>query len=75
MNPEELFKIQSQQVLEEIKKIDWIAQNSEKLKEALLLEIRNKNAEFSLGLREASNIFRGIDIQAFIINYVRGEMA
>ncbi len=75
MNQDELFKVQSQQGLEEIKKIDWIAQNSEKLKEALLLEIRNKNAEFSLGLREANNIFRGIDIQAFIINYIREQLA
>ena len=75
MNPDELFKIQSQQVLVEKKKIDWIAQNSEKLKEALLLEVKNKNAEFTLGQTDASNIFRGINITSFISEYVRGQLA
>ena len=75
MNEEELFKIQHEQVLEEIERINWIANNKDQLIRALRKVVANCNSEyFDNENLDVSTIFRGGDIEHWLRNYVLREI-
>ncbi len=75
MNEENLFNIQHEQVLEEIERIKWIADNKDQLIRALRKVVANCNSEyFDDENLDVSTIFRGGDITTWLRNEVKGEM-
>jgi len=75
MNEENLFNIQHEQVLEEIERINWIANNKDKLIRSLRKVVANCNTEyFNDESLDVSTIFRGGDIEHWLRNEVKGEM-
>lgn len=75
MNEENLFNIQQEQVLEEIERINWIANNKDQLIRSLRKVVANCNSEyFDDENLDVSTIFRGGDITTWLRNYVQGEL-
>jgi len=75
MNEENLFNIQHEQVLEEIERINWIANNKDKLIRSLRKVVANCNSEyFDNENLDVNTIFRGGDITTWLRNEVQGEM-
>tara|TARA_Y100000004_G_scaffold14963_1_gene15776 strand:- start:201 stop:428 length:228 start_codon:yes stop_codon:yes gene_type:complete len=75
MNEENLFKIQTEQLNEEIQKIKWIAKNSIQLIRALRKEVNGRNVDyFNDENATVDSIFRGGRMQNFIDNYVSTEL-
>ena len=75
MNEENLFKIQTEQLNEEIQKIKWIAKNSNQLIRALRKEVNGRNVDyFNDENATVDSIFRGVSISTFIDNYVSTEL-
>jgi len=75
MNEENLFNIQNEQVLNEIERIKWIANNKDQLIRALRKVVANCNSEyFDDENLDVSTIFRGGDITTWLRNYVQGEL-
>ena len=73
MNEEELFKIQHEQVLEEIERINWIVNNKDQLIRALRKVVANCNSEYFDN--ENLTIFRGVGITTWLRNYVQEELS
>jgi hypothetical protein len=73
MNPDELFKIQSQQMLKEVEKIQWIAKNSQRLIQELFTGVQQANNEFTAENKDPSRIFRGDDFRMLINNIISRE--
>ena len=63
MNPEELFKIQSKQMLQEVEKIQWIAKNSQRLIQELFLGVQQANLDYTAENKAPNTIFRGEDFK------------
>ena len=75
MNEENLFNIQNEQVLNEIERIKWIANNKDQLIRSLRKVVANCNAEyFGDENLDVSTIFRGGDITTWLRNEVQGEL-
>lgn len=75
MNENELFQIQAEQVNDEIAKIQWIAENPDKLIRSLRAKVATENAEyFGEEDADASCIFRGQDISTWVTNHVAYEL-
>ena len=75
MNEENLFNIQHEQVLNEIERINWIANNKDQLIRSLRKVVANCNSEyFDDENLDVSTIFRGGDITTWLRNYVQREM-
>ena len=75
MNEENLFNIQNEQVLEEIERINWIANNKDQLIRALRKVVANCNSEyFDNENLDVSTIFRGVGITTWLRNYVLREI-
>ena len=75
MNEEKLFNIQHEQVLEEIERIKWIADNKDQLIRSLRKVVANCNSEyFDNENLDVSTIFRGGDIEHWLRNEVQGEI-
>jgi len=70
MKEDELFQIQHDQVTDEINKIRWIANNSDKLIRALRAKVARQNSNYLRDdMAPASRIFRGQDISTWLSNY------
>lgn len=75
MNEENLFNIQHEQVLNEIEKIKWIADNKDKLIRALRKVVADCNSEyFDDENLDVSTIFRGGDIDNWLTNYIQVKL-
>ena len=75
MNEENLFKIQNEQLNEEIEKIKWIVKNSDHLIRAVRKEVTERNAEyFNDENARVDSIFRGQSFSTFIENYISAEL-
>ena len=73
MNPEELFKIQSKQMLQEVEKIQWIAKNSQRLIQELFLGVQQANLDYTAENKAPNTIFRGEDFKRLINNIILEE--
>lgn len=73
MNPDELFKIQSKQMLEEVEKIQWIAKNSQRLIQEMFIAVQQANNEYTAESKDPSRIFRGDDFRMLINNIISRE--
>lgn len=84
MKENELFEIQNGQLNVEIAKIQWIANNPDKLIRALRAKIAEENLAYLNDVTSAfrrrkfkipvSHIFRGQDISTWLTNHVQHEL-
>jgi len=74
MNENELFQIQTKQVNDEIAKIQWIADNPDKLIRSLRAKVATENAKYFAEDAPVSSIFRGQDISTWIANHVQSRI-
>ena len=71
MNEENLFKIQTEQLIQEIEKIKWILCHSDDLIRALRKEVNERNVDYVNDENATvESIFRGGDFDNFIENYI-----
>lgn len=74
MNECEILQIQTEQLLDEIKKIEFIAENKTQIIKNLFTKVSVENEEFFNSTnRDPSKIFRGDDIRLFIDWYYRNQ--
>ena len=73
MNPDELFKIQSKQMLQEVEKIQWIAKNSQRLIQELFKGVQQANLKYTAENKDPNTIFRGDDFRRLINNIISEE--
>jgi len=74
MNPQEIFQIQTEQLLDEIKKIEFIAENKEQIIKNLFTKVSDENGKyFSKVVRYPETIFRGDDFRNYIDWYYRNQ--
>ena len=63
-NEEKILRIQTQQLFEELDKIDFIKNNANEIKRRLMSKTAEENNKyFTKEGRDPNNIFRGLDFQ------------
>lgn len=71
---DEIFAIQATQLMDEIKKIEFIAENKDEIIKNLFTEVAEKNAEyFKTKIRRPHSIFRGNDFGQYVDKYYRNQ--
>ena len=74
MNETKIFEIQNSQLLNEIKKIQFIADNAEQIQKKLLTQVFNANRKYlTQETRDPSQIFRGNDFGMYVERYFRNQ--
>lgn len=77
MKEEEILQIQTEQLLEEIKKIEWIVNNETQIIKNLFTKVYSENEEYFNQChsehRDPSKIFRGDDFRLYIDWYYRNQ--
>jgi|TARA_R100000951_G_scaffold54457_1_gene45797 hypothetical protein len=74
MNEENLFKIQQSQLLTEIKKIQFIADNAEQIQKNLFSQVFEVNKKYlAQENRDPSQIFRGDDFRNWVDWYCTNQ--
>ena len=67
MNEDEIFKIQQSQLLIEIKKIQFIADNAEQIQKNLFSQVFEANKKYhTQETKDPSQIFRGDDFRNWV---------
>jgi len=71
---DDIFSIQMVQLLDEIKKIEFIAENKEQIIKNLFTKVSDENAKyFDKVVRNPETIFRGDDFRIYIDWYYRNQ--
>jgi hypothetical protein len=74
MNENEIFEIQQSQLLNEIKKIQFIADNAEQIQKNLFTQVFNANKKYlAQETRDPSQIFRGGDLGNYVDWYYQNQ--
>ena len=74
MNQKEIFQIQTEQLLDEIKKIEFIAENKTQIIKNLFTKVSVENEDFFNSTdRNPNKIFRGDDFRIYIDWYYRNQ--
>ena len=74
MNEHEIFEIQRSQLLNEIKKIQFIADNAEQIQKNLFTQVFEVNKKYlAQENKDPSQIFRGDDFRNWIDWYYRNQ--
>jgi hypothetical protein len=74
MNEDEIFEIQQSQLLDEIKKIQFIADNAEQIQKNLFAQVFEVNAKYhAQETKDPSQIFRGDDFRVWVDWYYRNQ--
>lgn len=74
MKQEDIFQIQTEQLLDEIKFIEFIAENKEQIIKNLFTKVSDENAKyFSKVVRYPDTIFRGDRFRQYINWYYRNQ--
>lgn len=74
MNENEIFEIQRSQLLNEIKKIQFIADNAEQIQKQLFAKVYEENDKYhAQKYIDPSKIFRGGDFCNWVDEYYRNQ--
>lgn len=74
MNENEIFEIQQAQLLNEIKKIQFIADNAEQIQKNLFTQVFEVNRIYlSQETKDPSQIFRGDDFRNWVNSYYQNQ--
>jgi hypothetical protein len=74
MEENEIFEIQRSQLLNEIKKVQFIADNAEQIQKNLFTQVFEENKKyFAKKTKDPSQIFRGGDFDNYIDWYYRNQ--
>ena len=74
LRQDDIFSIQMVQLLDEIKKIEFIAENKDQIIKNLFTKVSDENAKyFDKDVRNPEKIFRGDDFRIYIDWYYRNQ--